>query len=369
MIRRILTAVGAVAAVMALAGPASAQEIKLTFADQNSPTGWGPAHALYPWVKQVEEATKGRVKIEVFPSQTLIKGIDMAPALGAGDERRGTQGARGVAARDRRRGTRDPRPTPPELAGDIMDRGIVLTGGGALLRGLDERLRHETGMPVHVAEDPLVQRRHGRRQVRRGVRGAAAGAGLGAPAVLMLSSRRRSSRAPCPSRLLRGYRPLRPGPDSFDQRADRSRLRSRMVALVLACLTLMTLDHHPGAHSPIEPARRAVGSVFGPVESATSAGGPPGHRGRRLVPHPQVHAERHRHASRPRTPGSAPRTPPAATPATSSRSSRGSPPPRARSARRWCRPTSSPTARPSRSRARSPSTRAPTPAYGPTRPC
>ena len=46
--------------------------------------------------------------------------------------------------------------TPPELAGDIMDRGIVLTGGGALLRGLDERLRHETGLPVHVAEDPLL---------------------------------------------------------------------------------------------------------------------------------------------------------------------------------------------------------------------
>jgi rod shape-determining protein MreB len=45
--------------------------------------------------------------------------------------------------------------TPPELAGDIMDRGIVLTGGGALLRGLDELIRHETGMPVHVAEDPL----------------------------------------------------------------------------------------------------------------------------------------------------------------------------------------------------------------------
>jgi len=46
--------------------------------------------------------------------------------------------------------------TPPELAGDIMDRGIVLTGGGALLRGLDERLRHETGMPVHLAEGPLT---------------------------------------------------------------------------------------------------------------------------------------------------------------------------------------------------------------------
>ncbi len=44
---------------------------------------------------------------------------------------------------------------PPELAADVMDRGIVLTGGGALLRGLDERLKHETGMPIHVAENPL----------------------------------------------------------------------------------------------------------------------------------------------------------------------------------------------------------------------
>jgi rod shape-determining protein MreB len=44
---------------------------------------------------------------------------------------------------------------PPELAGDVMDRGVVLTGGGALLRGLDERLRRETGMPIHIAENPL----------------------------------------------------------------------------------------------------------------------------------------------------------------------------------------------------------------------
>ena len=45
--------------------------------------------------------------------------------------------------------------TPPELSGDIMDRGIVLTGGGALLKGLDERLRHETGMPILIADRPL----------------------------------------------------------------------------------------------------------------------------------------------------------------------------------------------------------------------
>jgi rod shape-determining protein MreB and related proteins len=46
--------------------------------------------------------------------------------------------------------------TPPELAADIMDRGIVLAGGGALLTGLDERLRHETQMPVQLAESPLT---------------------------------------------------------------------------------------------------------------------------------------------------------------------------------------------------------------------
>jgi rod shape-determining protein MreB and related proteins len=46
--------------------------------------------------------------------------------------------------------------TPPELAADIMDRGIVLAGGGALLAGLDERLRHETHMPVQLAESPLT---------------------------------------------------------------------------------------------------------------------------------------------------------------------------------------------------------------------
>ena len=44
---------------------------------------------------------------------------------------------------------------PPELAADLIDRGLVLAGGGALLRGLDKRLREETGLPVHVAEDPL----------------------------------------------------------------------------------------------------------------------------------------------------------------------------------------------------------------------
>jgi rod shape-determining protein MreB len=45
--------------------------------------------------------------------------------------------------------------TPPELAADIIDQGIVLAGGGALLRGLDVLLREETGLPVTIAEDAL----------------------------------------------------------------------------------------------------------------------------------------------------------------------------------------------------------------------
>lgn len=45
--------------------------------------------------------------------------------------------------------------TPPELAADVMEQGIVLTGGGALLEGLDRLVNRETGMPVHIAENPL----------------------------------------------------------------------------------------------------------------------------------------------------------------------------------------------------------------------
>jgi rod shape-determining protein MreB len=46
--------------------------------------------------------------------------------------------------------------TPPELSADISDRGIVLTGGGALLKNLDKRIKEETGLPVSIAEDPLA---------------------------------------------------------------------------------------------------------------------------------------------------------------------------------------------------------------------
>ena len=46
--------------------------------------------------------------------------------------------------------------TPPELSSDIVDKGIMLAGGGGLIRGLDILLREETGLPITLAEDPLT---------------------------------------------------------------------------------------------------------------------------------------------------------------------------------------------------------------------
>lgn len=82
--QRLLTWLSAFAATVLFAVPAAAQVIKLTLADQNSPTAWGPTNALQPWVKKVEEAAKGRVKIEVYPSQTLTKGPETWNAVKSG---------------------------------------------------------------------------------------------------------------------------------------------------------------------------------------------------------------------------------------------------------------------------------------------
>jgi len=78
-------AILAVSAAALCAPPASvAQVIKLTIADQNPPTSWGHQHALVPWVAKAEAATKGRVKIDIYPTQTLAKGPDMWNAVKSG---------------------------------------------------------------------------------------------------------------------------------------------------------------------------------------------------------------------------------------------------------------------------------------------
>ena len=80
----LLTLLGSICLVFLLAAPSLAQVIKLTLADQNAEMAWGPVHALQPWVKKVEAATKGRVKIDIFPAQTLAKGPDIWNAVKTG---------------------------------------------------------------------------------------------------------------------------------------------------------------------------------------------------------------------------------------------------------------------------------------------
>ncbi len=99
--------------------------------------------SAFPLPDEPEAEIRGRDMISGLPRNVVISSAEVRQAL---EEPLN-------AIIDAVRATLDK--TPPELAGDIMDRGIVLTGGGALLRGLDERIRHETGMPVHVAEGPL----------------------------------------------------------------------------------------------------------------------------------------------------------------------------------------------------------------------
>jgi rod shape-determining protein MreB len=99
--------------------------------------------SAFPLAEEPEAEIRGRDLISGLPRTITVSSAEVRQAIEEPLQ----------AIVDAVRATLDK--TPPELAGDIMDRGLVLTGGGALLRGLDERLRHETGMPVHIADDPL----------------------------------------------------------------------------------------------------------------------------------------------------------------------------------------------------------------------
>jgi TRAP-type C4-dicarboxylate transport system substrate-binding protein len=73
---------GSVFPALLFAAPASAQQvIKLTMAEQNPEMSWGPVHAVKPWIKRLEDATKGRVKIEVYWANTLAKGPEIWNAV------------------------------------------------------------------------------------------------------------------------------------------------------------------------------------------------------------------------------------------------------------------------------------------------
>jgi rod shape-determining protein MreB len=100
--------------------------------------------SAYPLDKPLHMEIKGRNLIEGVPRTITIDDSEIREALG---ECVATIINAIRVALER---------TPPELSADISDRGIVLTGGGALLKNLDKRIREETGLPVSIADDPLA---------------------------------------------------------------------------------------------------------------------------------------------------------------------------------------------------------------------
>ena len=115
-----------------LIGSQTAEEIKLEI---------GSAYAL-PQEEQAE--IRGRDLVSGMPKTIVLTSQEVRAAMSEPVQ----------AIIDAIKATLDK--TPPELASDIMDRGIMLAGGGSLLQGLPERLRQETQIPVHLAESPLT---------------------------------------------------------------------------------------------------------------------------------------------------------------------------------------------------------------------
>src|SRR3954468_21783179 len=99
--------------------------------------------SAWPLVDEVHAEIRGRDLVTGLPKTIVV----------STDEIRGALEEPVSAVVDAVKVTLDK--TPPELAADIMEQGIVLTGGGALLHGIDARLQHETGMPIVIAHDPL----------------------------------------------------------------------------------------------------------------------------------------------------------------------------------------------------------------------
>lgn len=114
-----------------LIGERTAEEIKIVLG------------SAYPLPREARAEIRGR---------DLVSGLPRVVSVTTEDIREGLEESI-VAICDAVRGTLDR--TPPELAADIMESGIMLAGGGALLRNLDQRMANETGMPITVALDPL----------------------------------------------------------------------------------------------------------------------------------------------------------------------------------------------------------------------
>lgn len=100
--------------------------------------------SAYPLPEKKQMAVKGRDVVSGIPRTILVDDNEIREAL---------QDCLTTIIRAIRLALEN---TPPELAGDIIDRGIVLTGGGSMLQGLDNRLREETSLPIVTVDDPLT---------------------------------------------------------------------------------------------------------------------------------------------------------------------------------------------------------------------
>ena len=100
--------------------------------------------AAYPLERELEMEVKGRDLVQGIPHTLRISSAEIREAL--------AEPVNAIVEAVRRALEQ----TPPELSADLMDKGIVMTGGGAQLRGLDELLRRETNLPVNVIDDPMV---------------------------------------------------------------------------------------------------------------------------------------------------------------------------------------------------------------------
>jgi rod shape-determining protein MreB len=101
------------------------------------------AGSAYPLDEELKVVLRGRDQLTGLPKSVEVSSVEL---------REGIAGPINTILADIRSAIEE---TPPELIADIMEHGIVLAGGGALLRGLDRRIASETRMPVYVAENPL----------------------------------------------------------------------------------------------------------------------------------------------------------------------------------------------------------------------
>ena len=120
------------------------REYKLMIGNQTAEEVKLEIGSAYPLREEVQAEIRGRDMISGLPKTVVLSSEDVRTAL--------EEPVQQII--DAVKSTLDK--TPPELSSDIMDRGIMLAGGGSLLQGLDERLRQETEMPIHIAESPLT---------------------------------------------------------------------------------------------------------------------------------------------------------------------------------------------------------------------